>query len=185
MGSPTISHLILNTANYETMKQWYLDVLEAKVGYETSAHSACFLQTDAYHHRIGLFNVVKADDSAAATAPGSGDPRTLSRLNHFAFGHQTLGDLLDAYARLAATSTLPSRCVIQGPTVSISYEDPDHNIIELLWDKDYSEEQIAEYYAGGDRNVLGAIPFDPAQLLDEYRRGKTVAELTAWSPRAS
>jgi hypothetical protein len=48
----------------------------------------------------------------------------------------------------------------------------------------YTEQQIAEFYAGGDRYVLGAIPFDPAQLLKELRGGKTVAELTAWAPRA-
>ena len=54
MASPTISHLILNTANYEAMKQWYLDVFEAKIGVETSDHSACFLQMDESHHRIGM-----------------------------------------------------------------------------------------------------------------------------------
>ena len=73
MASPKISHLILNTANYEAMKQWYLDVFEAKIGVETSDHSACFLQTDESHHRIGMFSVAKTDESAAMTSPGSGD----------------------------------------------------------------------------------------------------------------
>ena len=45
MASPKISHLILNTANYEAMKQWYLDVFEATIGVETSDHSACFQET--------------------------------------------------------------------------------------------------------------------------------------------
>jgi hypothetical protein len=72
MASPKISHLILNTANYEAMKQWYLDVFEAEIGVETSDHSA-----------------------------------------------------------------------------------------------------------------LGAVPFDPALLAEELDGGKTVAELTAWSPRTA
>src|SRR5258706_1590761 len=45
MASPKISHLILNTANYEAMKQWYLDVFEATIGVETSDHSAYFQET--------------------------------------------------------------------------------------------------------------------------------------------
>jgi hypothetical protein len=38
------------------------------------------------------------------------------------------------------------------------------------------------FRVGGDRDVLGAIPFDLAQLREELRNGKTVTELTAWSP---
>ena len=49
----------------------------------------------------------------------------------------------------------------------------------------FTDEQVAEFYAGGDGYVLGAIPFDPALLAEELDGGKTVAELTAWSPRAS
>ena len=95
MTSPKISHLVFNTANYEAMKQWYLDVFEATIGVETSDHSACFLQTDEHHHRIGMFNVTKTDESAAMTAPGSGDASTLARLNHFAFEYPTLAELFE------------------------------------------------------------------------------------------
>jgi len=38
------------------------------------------------------------------------------------------------------------------------------------------------FRVGGDRYVLGTIPFDFAQLREELRNGKTVTELTAWSP---
>src|ERR1700722_14775676 len=85
MTSPKISHLVFNTANYEAMKQWYLDVFEATIGVEPSDHSACFLQTDEHHHRIGMFNVTKTDESVAMTAPRSAEASTLSRLNHSRF----------------------------------------------------------------------------------------------------
>jgi hypothetical protein len=62
------------------------------------------------------------------------------------------------------------------------YQDPDRNIIELFYDTRYTEQQITDFYAGGDRYVLGAIPFDPTELHEELRNGKTVTELTAWSP---
>jgi hypothetical protein len=67
----------------------------------------------------------------------------------------------------------------------VYYQDPDRNVVELFYDAQYSQEQLAEFYAGGDRYVLSAIPFDPAKKLGELRAGKTVAELTAWSAPAS
>jgi 2,4-dichlorophenol 6-monooxygenase len=184
MTSPKISHLIFNTANYEAMKRWYLDVFEATIGVETSDHSACFLQTDEHHHRIGMFNVAKTDESVAMTAPGSGDASALSRLNHFAFEYPTLAELFETYERLAGSSILPAVSMNHGPTMSVYYQDPDRNVVELFYDTQYTEEQLAEFYAGGDRYVLSAIPFDPAEKLEELRGGKTVAELTAWSPPA-
>ena len=131
MASPKISHLILNTANYEAMKQWYLDVFEAKIGVETSDHSACFLQMDESHHRIGMFNVAKTDESPAMTSPGAPDTGALSRLNHFAFEYPALPELFQAYRRLAGSSILPAVSLNHGPTMSIYYQDPDRNIIEL------------------------------------------------------
>jgi catechol 2,3-dioxygenase-like lactoylglutathione lyase family enzyme len=104
MASPKISHLILNTANYEAMKQWYLDVFEAKIGVETSGHSACFLQMDESHHRIGMFKVAKTDESVAMTSPGAPDTGARSRLNHFAFEYPTLPELFRAYGRLAGAT---------------------------------------------------------------------------------
>ena len=185
MTSPKISHLVFNTANYEAMKQWYLDVFEAKIGVETSDHTACFLQTDEHHHRIGMFNVAKTDESKAMTAPGSGDTSALARLNHFAFEYPTLAELFETYERLAGSSILPAVSMNHGPTMSVYYQDPDRNVVELFYDAQYSQEQLAEFYAGGDRYVLSAIPFDPAKKLGELRAGKTVAVLTAWSAPAS
>ena len=138
MASPKISHLILNTANYEAMKRWYLDVFEATIGVETSDHSACFLQTDEHHHRIGMFNVAKTDESVAMTAPGSGDAGALSRLNHVAFEYPTLAELFETYERLAGSSILPTVSMNHGPTMSVYYQDPDRNVVELFYDTQYS-----------------------------------------------
>jgi hypothetical protein len=66
--------------------------------------------------------------------------------------------------------------------MSMYYEDPDRNTVELFYDTGFSEQEIVDFYAGGDRYVLSASPFDPAQMLRELRGGKTVAELIAWSP---
>jgi catechol-2,3-dioxygenase len=182
VASPKLAHLILNTSNYEATKQWYLEVLEATIGVETTNHSACFLRTDDSHHRIGMFQVAETDDSPSYTAPGSTDGRK-GRVNHFAFEYPSLRELLEKYERLTESAIVPTICFNHGPTMSMYYADPNKNTVELYYDTEYSEEQIAAFYAGGDQYVLGAIPFDPAATLKELRDGKSVAELIAWSAR--
>jgi catechol-2,3-dioxygenase len=182
MASPRLSHLVLNTSNYEATKQWYLEVLEATVGVETTGHTACFLRTDGSHHRIGMFKVTDTDGSPAMTAPGSTDG-TKARVNHFAFEYPTLKELLETHERLAVSAIVPRICLNHGPTMSMYYEDPSRNTVELYYDTKYTEEQIAEFYAGGDQYVLGSIPFDPVEVFKDIRGGKTVAEVTDWAPR--
>jgi catechol-2,3-dioxygenase len=183
MASPKLAHLVVNTSNYELMKHWYLDVLEATIGVETTDRSACFLRIDESHHRIGMFSVAKTDESNSMALPGS-DNGSVARLNHFAFEHRTLPELLETHARLLGSSTTPSICLNHGPTMSIYYQDPDKNTVELYYDTRFTEEDMLAFYAGGDRYVLSPIPFDPAEVLEELRSGKSVAELTAWSPPA-
>ena len=182
MPSPKLAHVILNTSNFETMKKWYMRVLEATVGVETSDHSVCFLRTDESHHRFGIFNAAKIDDSIAVVPPGFDQVVPQSRLHHFSFEYPTLAELLDAQVRIADSSIVPTMCLNHGPTISIYYTDPDKNVIELFYDTAYSEEQIIEFYDGGDANAFGATPFDPADMLHGLQSGKPVAELIAWAP---
>ena len=56
--------------------------------------------------------------------------------------------------------------------MSVYYQDPDRNTVELYYDTEYSEEQLAAFYAGGDGYVLVAIPFDPAEKLEELAAGR-------------
>ncbi|MFE1961574.1 VOC family protein [Streptomyces sp. NPDC059479] len=182
MPSPKLAHIILNTSNFEAVKNWYLHVLEATVGIETPDHSACFLRTDESHHRFGIFQAAEIDDSTAVVPPGVDEHIKQSRLNHFSFEYPTLAELLDAHARIAEADIVPMMCLNHGPTVSLYYTDPDKNAVELFWDAAYTEEQIVEFYAGGASNAYGATPFDPAEMLQGLRSGKSVAELTAWIP---
>jgi catechol-2,3-dioxygenase len=182
VASPKLAHLILNTGNYEAMKEWYLCVLDATVGIETAGQSGCFLRIDESHHRIGMFKVANADASGADAIPGSDDPVSKSRLNHFSFEYPTLQELLETHARVAKESINPTECMNHGPTMSIYYHDPDKNMIELFYDNRYSEEQIVEWYGGGDSYVRSATSFDPEEKLQQLQAGATVAELTAWAP---
>jgi catechol-2,3-dioxygenase len=182
MPSPKLAHVILNTSNFDAVKQWYMEVLEATVGVETSDHSVCFLRTDESHHRFGIFRAAETDDSIAVVPPGVDELIPQSRLHHFSFEYTTLAELLDAHVRMADSSILPTMCLNHGPTVSMYYTDPDKNVVELFFDTAYTEQQIIEFYAGGDSNAFGATPFDPAEMLQGLQGGKSVDELVAWSP---
>jgi catechol-2,3-dioxygenase len=115
-------------------------------------------------------------------APPGFDGPAVARVNHFAFEHPTLAALFEAYERLGGSSITPAGCFNYGPTVSIYYQDPDKNIVELFYDKGLTEEQLLEFYSKGDRYILGAVPFDADELLRGLRAGKAVAELVAWAP---
>lgn len=182
VASPKLAHLILNTSNYDAMKPWYLSVLDAKVGVEIPGPSGCFLRIDETHHRIGMFRVASADSSEALANPGSPDPATKSRLNHFSFEYPNLEELLETHARLVEAGIHPGECMNHGPTVSMYYHDPDNNMVELFYDNKYTEEQIVEWYGGGPSYVMGATPFDPAEMLKALRDGTPAAELSAWAP---
>jgi catechol-2,3-dioxygenase len=129
-----------------------------------------------------MFRVANADSSEALANPGAPDPETKSRLNHFSFEYPTLEELLETHARLVEADIRPGESMNHGPTVSIYYHDPDNNMVELFYDNKYSEEQILEWYGGGASYVIGAMPFDPAEMLKALRDGTPVAELTAWAP---
>jgi catechol-2,3-dioxygenase len=103
-------------------------------------------------------------------------------LNHFSFEYPTLEDLLETHARLADEGISPAECLNHGPTVSMYFPDPDRNTIELFYDAKYNEEQIVEWYGGGESYAMGAVGFDPALMLKELQAGKTTEELTAWAP---
>jgi catechol-2,3-dioxygenase len=182
VASPKLAHLVLNTSNYTAMKEWYMGVLGATVGVEIPGDSGCFLRVDESHHRIGMFRVANADGSAGFANPGDPDPASKSRLNHFSFEYPTLEDLLTTHARLATEDIKPAECLNHGPTVSMYFQDPDNNTIELFYDTKYTEEQIVEWYGGGPSYAMGAVGFDPATMLQELQGGKTTEELTAWAP---
>jgi len=95
MVPPKLSHLIVNTSNYDATKKWYLDVLDAEIGASTSNRGACFPRADE-DHQLGMFNVAKTDDPVSMAQPGFDGP-AVARANHSAFERPTLDKLLEAY----------------------------------------------------------------------------------------
>ena len=173
MAKPKFAHIVFQTAKPQEMRDWYCTVLDAHIVYQDETLS--FLTFDEEHHRVALLHPpIEFQRKTATTAA----------LHHSAYTFDNIDDLLERYAMLRDKGITPAVCIAHGVTTSMYYQDPDRNVVELFYDTKYTEDQLAEFYAGGDRYVLSAIPFDPATKLEELRGGKTVAELTAWSAPA-
>lgn len=184
-----LAHLVIRTGRLAEMRAFYLDVLGAEV---VSEHEGlfCGMTYDEEHHRLALVAIPEAPaadrsetfsagvlndnkdtdlgDIAFSTAPG---------LEHVAFTYATLAELVHTYVRLREHGIVPAFSVNHGPTVSLYYEDPDANKVELQIDSmtlDAADEYLRSELA--QANVIG-WPFDPEELVRRFEAGEPINEL--------
>jgi catechol-2,3-dioxygenase len=162
-----LSHAVLKTYDVERLRRWYCDVLEARVAFE-QLPMVSFITYDEEHHRLGI-----AMQTGEPTGP---DPR-VPGLAHLAFTYANITDLLNTYDRVRKQGIEPRYCVNHGPTISIYYDDPDGNGVELLIDRFTTAEEaqgfIDKHFAA---NPIG-VEFRPSDKLEALRRGVSEEEL--------
>ena len=125
-----IGHVHLRVSDLDRSIGFYRDVM----GFELVTRlggEAAFLSAGGYHHHIGL-NTWQSE-GGGPPAPGT------TGLYHFAVNYPTRRDLAAALRRL-----LDADWAIDGASDHRTHEaiylhDPDHNGIELAWDRDPSE----------------------------------------------
>lgn len=154
------SHLVLKTAQFDAMTDWYKTVLSARPLFENEV--VCFLTYDEEHHRVMIGH---APDAAPR------DPKAAGVV-HFAYAVETLEDLVNAYVRLRDQGIKPHSCINHGFTTSLYYLDPDRNEVELAVDNFKTREAMNAWFATGafDRNFVGT-PFDPEDMVRLHREG--------------
>src|SRR5688572_8774571 len=123
MTSPTkLAHVVLFTSRLAEMRDWYLNVLDARIVHENPA--AVFMTYDEEHHRIALADrnavaqgsdgldqmIAKSDDTAPQTDPG---PQNHG-LSHIAFTYDSLGALLENFEQLEKQRIMPVFSVNHG-----------------------------------------------------------------------
>lgn len=133
IAHPRLQHYGLITANLEAMLDWYRKTLGMTVRRRAAPPpeargrapftAFAFVGNDEWHHRIVFF------ESRDATVDA--DKRRHTGLQHVAFEYATLDDLLGSYIRLKGLEMLPIWAADHGVGVSIYYEDPDRNVVEL------------------------------------------------------
>src|SRR5262245_26883123 len=164
------AHVVLKTANYDAVINWYATVLQARVAFRNDF--IAFITYDDEHHRVAVLNT-----------PGSlaADP-TAAGVHHIAYTYAGLGELLATYRRLKASGIEPARCINHGPTTSMYYRDPDGLRVELQIDN-FSMDEACAYFTSRDfaENPIGVI-FDPEALIRAFEAGVPYEDLIRRPP---
>ncbi len=165
--SPSLfAHFVLRTSNRAPLRDWYVNVLNARIVFETDYIS--FITYDDEHHRVAFVQIPdlkKAPDDSWGLA-------------HVAYSFATLGELLSTYRRLKADGIVPIRTINHGPTVSMYYKDPDGNQVELQVDTFVTKAGAAGYFDTEPfaKNPIGVL-FDADKMAADYEAGVAEAEL--------
>ena len=150
---PRIGHVHLKVSDLDRAVKFYEDVLgmelQQKIG-----DTAAFMSYGGYHHHLGL-NVW---ESKGGTPP----PRHTTGLYHLAILYPTRLALAGALKRVIESGTRIEGMSDHGVSEAIYFRDPDHNGIEIYWDK--PEDQWPKL---NGKLEMTLDPLDPEDLLAE------------------
>jgi catechol-2,3-dioxygenase len=174
MSTFKLAHVVLQTNRLAEMRDWYRNLLGARVVYETPG--MCFLSFDEEHHRLAL--VSSPGNPFAERTPAT------TGMHHAAYTFPDLGVLLRTYAALREQGIEPAMPIQHGVTTSLYYRDPDGNFAELQVDNFESAEDATAYMEGPEfaEDPIG-VAFDPARMLAALDEGHDPAQLRtrAWA----
>ena len=125
-----IGHVHLKVADLNRALEFYRDLL----GFEVTmmyGSQAAFISAGGYHHHIGL----NTWESFGAPPPPPGHPG----LYHMAIVYPTQAELADAWERLNESKIPLDGASDHGVSQALYLHDPDHNGIELYWDRPAEE----------------------------------------------
>ena len=121
-----IGHVHLKVADLDRSLAFYRDVL----GFELTQRfgsQAAFLSAGGYHHHLGL--------NTWESAGGQPPPLGTTGLYHVAILYPTRAELADAVRRVLKTGIPLDGASDHGVSEAIYLRDPDHNGVELYWDR--------------------------------------------------
>jgi catechol 2,3-dioxygenase-like lactoylglutathione lyase family enzyme len=160
---PKLQHYGLMTANIEGMVDWYRIVLGMTVNHRSPARpgtpgvlplATAFLSNDEVNHRVVFFEI-------PGIVPDPDRSRHV-RTQHIAFEYKDLDELLGSYARLKGLGILPVMAADIGLQLTIYYQDPDRNVVEINSNNFGNDWTATEYIRNADPTF---VPFDPDKLL--------------------
>jgi len=130
----TIGHIHLKVADLERALEFYRGVLGFELTQQYgSPPRAAFLAApgSGYHHHIAL--------NTWESAGGSPPPRGSTGLYHLAIRYPTRAGLADALRGLVAAGVQLEGASDHGVSEALYLRDPDHNGIELYWDRPHDQ----------------------------------------------
>lgn len=161
-----LAHVVLRTANFKSMVTFYKTLLGAHAAYEND--KMAFLTYDEEHHRIAILHMPNATPKQSDSAG----------LDHIAFTFKTLPNLMLAYQQHKAHGIQPFWSVNHGPTLSMYYQDPDYNKVEMQVDAFDTVEEETAFFATSAfaENPIG-VDFDPEDVIKRLQGGEDEQQL--------
>ncbi len=180
---PQFSEVILKTARFATLKDWYETVTDVKAFFVrddaksatwAGAYNIAFIRIFSAHPYTQVLGIFEVPALSGQADNQKGTPG----LHHMQLRHAGLDHLFSRYEALHARGITPMRSFNHGPGTSFYYHDPDGNRVELssanfVNEADYLAYFRSEAYA---KNISG-IEIDPAEFVARYRAGTPQAEL--------
>ena len=180
---PQFSEVILKTARFATLKDWYETVTDVKAFFVrddaksatwAGAYTIAFIRIFSAHPYTQVLGIFEVPALGGQADNQKGTPG----LHHMQLRHAGLDHLFSRYEALHARGITPMRSFNHGPGTSFYYHDPDGNTVELssanfVNEADYLAYFRSEAYA---KNISG-IEIDPAEFVARYRAGTPQAEL--------
>ena len=121
-----IGHVHLKVADLERSLDFYSGVLGFEL-IQRYGTQAAFVSAGGYHHHIGL--------NTWESQGGSPPPPGTTGLYHLAILYPTRAALADALRRLLKAGVALDGASDHGVSEALYLSDPDHNGVELYWDR--------------------------------------------------
>jgi catechol 2,3-dioxygenase-like lactoylglutathione lyase family enzyme len=180
---PQFSEVILKTARFAAMKDWYETVTDVKAFFVrddaekptwAGAHHIAFIRIFADHPYTQVLGIFEIPAVAGSADNLRGEPG----MHHMQLRHAGLDHLFSRFEALRARGITPMRSFNHGPGTSFYYRDPDGNTVELSAANFVNEADYLAYFKSASyaKNISG-IEIDPAQYVGRYRNGVPQAEL--------
>jgi len=169
-----ISEIIIHTANYEQVRDWYRKVFNDVVpAMETDCKGRmssipmverlCFLRLVMGHpftQILGIFEIPQAFPSEGVHAG----------LDHMQFREESRESLFSRYEKLKRQGILPFQTYDHGPGTSFYYHDPDGNVVELsALNFETEAEYLAFFQTEAFRSNIEGVAIDADAYIRSVR----------------
>jgi catechol 2,3-dioxygenase-like lactoylglutathione lyase family enzyme len=169
LPSVRLSEIVLRTARYQEVKDWYQAVLGVDPYIDTNQFCFRRLHMDyPYSQVLAIFHVPEVESR----------PGPVAGLDHIQLRHASLEAMFVRFERLRTVGIIPDESMNHGPGTSFYYRDPDQNLVELSGPNfDNEQEYLAYFQSESYRNNIAGINVDPDDFVNRYRNGTPQSDL--------
>ena len=166
---PAFHHVTIKTSRLQEMLDWYVKVVGVEVNFQDENNA--WTSNDEANHRVAFLSV-----------PGlRADPQKVTHtgMHHSAFEYASFDDLMTSYNRLKTENLIPRFCLDHGMTISLYYQDPEGNYVELQADSFGDWKQSTNWMRTSPdfrSNPIGTF-FDPEKVYEAHVAGEPFSSL--------